>query len=279
MSAHLIVDGVETRSRQATIPPEASLILRLRVHEAPRADLSIWTNDPVQARRQVRIRAEVHPFYTWSSPSLAREHVPYGEEFTRTLTLASPPGESFEILEFLGDPAFLATWRAVPPRTGTGHCYAVEVTVCANPDQGHAPVPAQLAFRTSHPRFPLATLPVLADFEPEVEVTYRSKTVRDTLSLGLLRPGETRTLEVVNHNPDVPYVLQDVRIEGRQSASALSVSLETREWGQHYTISLSTVDGLRVGVRGTLQLVALHPRAAEIRIDVNGLLGPQKAGH
>lgn len=135
-----------------------------------------------------------------------------------------------------------------------------------------------LAIRVDHPRLDPLKLPIFARVVGVVRFDTRNPFNSEVLNFGAVAGGRshTRAIDIVNHDPAVPYRVTAVEVEGEHAQGIIARPHEV-EAGRHYRVFVIVPEDFRKPFfKGTVRIRAEHPTLAEKAIPFSGMLG--KAG-
>lgn len=263
--------GCTVVSFDERIAPGASGRIRAQVDTkdltgAIAKSVTVLSNDPVTPRLQLTVKADVRA-WVLAQPSYARfVHTQTQPESSTGLTVASPEGADFRVLEVVSPYPYLrAAVREAQPTErivdAAGPQWRVELTLAADAPVG--PLREFVRVRTNHPRQPELEIPLSGTVRPVLHLTPGAA---DFGELTLAGQAREVVLTLVNFGAspvEVRAVTTDV--------SGAAARFEEVERGKRWRIVVELGPGIPKGrVDGVLRVETSSPALPEIEVPVTG---------
>lgn len=220
--------------------------------------LDVFSNDPANERIRIPITVEVKKAYSLSPPTLKLGGIRKGATKSGRVTFTPEPGVNIQITGIRPTPG-METELHVIESEGGPTTYAVDVTVLS--DRKIGPVSLTLGLLTNHSEFLAIRVPVFAEILPVVGFDTKNPFNSKLVDFGMVEKGKahTKTIEVTNENPAVPFHITGVDIESK-AKGGMTTKVETVEDGVRYLIHLSTRPGLATRIfKGSVIVRSDHP--------------------
>jgi hypothetical protein len=231
--------------------------------------LTIHTNDPQHRETDVGVMAVVRPAFDFEPRRISFGDVPKGHGAEQTLLIRSIRAGAFKINSFDGLPPYL-TYRVEPFMEGETHCARLNMELSKE-----APVGLQnlkLRAHVESERIKEFNLYLMLNVQPPVTFRVDGDTSKAVLDFGILpkKTGAAKEIEIINDNPEVPYVIQELKFTSRHK-EFIETELVTLEKGNHYKVKVTVKPEIEARFfRGTITLMSEHPDLRKKEISLKG---------
>lgn len=175
-----------------------------------------------------------------------------------------------EITGFQAQPDYLdVKWEKTKAPDGAD-AIAIDVTILPNAPIGYLTYALQA--ETNNDKMKTVPIHLYANIKSEVVFDTGNKVNQERVDFEVINAGEsrTRTIEVTNGNPAVPYVISDLEVESKYNEQ-IKAELTEHEKGLRYTITLTTDPELTARFfRGILKIKSEHGDLVEKQIHFHG---------
>ncbi len=237
--------------------------------------IHVYCNDPAAQVVPLRVRASCRAGYRLTPLrfDFERSHR-QGTSATRSVVLQPQELEDLVVQKITAPFEYLqVSWgEAEAEESTSGSAIRIDLTLTECAPVGM--ISRQLVVHTNSPRVPQISIPITARVTCDIEFTGRSVINGERVSFGSLeleRPFSV-DVEIVNHDPSIPYVVEELQLESLKQEH-LKAELITVVEGTRYTLRLTALTSLTgPGFHGTLRLMSRHPSLPEKKLFFHGLV-------
>jgi hypothetical protein len=219
--------------------------------------LNIFSDDPVRPDLSLQYSMKVMLPVKVEPRRLDFGELEHGQEKSLSTRLTLAPDLE---LNFIGTARHKQLKTAVEKISADGAPGVWQLTVSVDGETPPGPFSTVIAVETDHPRIKSVGVLVVGRMRSAVQFEPGDGLTR-VLEFGTVEAaaGATRSIQIQNTQPEIPYRIQSVEIDGRLAAQAKS-AVAVLEEGRSYTVEVILPAGLEPGkFAGNVIVHADHP--------------------
>ncbi|MFH2000111.1 MAG: hypothetical protein ABIK28_10535, partial [Planctomycetota bacterium] len=230
--------------------------------------LDIQTSALDSPRRQITVLAEIIDSVKVEPKELDLGEVVRGQLRAGCVTMHSVGIGDFNIIDIKNLPPYLS-FKTHRLSTGPDAAFSIEVQTREDPPLGEWSFILQVA--VENPYIQVARFPLKVHVVPKVNFRLHNKLLSHEVDFGVFnyKIGKRLTVDIVNLAPQIPYIPEDVSIEG---SPYISYHLETIKQGERYRLDIEIQANTPPAsfVRACLVIQSNHPDLLRREVNVIG---------